>query len=233
MKKIVFVFLFLFVFGASYTSAQKYITSKSSNVLVDKMPYPDTSYYGNFFTLKMHYKQFIPENCDVDCIFLDSIDNSIFELKEYDNIKFNRFMVLGYKKNEIRPNWHLKDFNKFKGIKTDTLKYNYYKDIDTTDFIIGLKKSKLKLNKFNVIKNLCKVYDLDTAFGILSYKLEGTETKSAIKLCITSYIKIKKKGIITMVFATYNRKEDLIWLKETSESWSKAIIEINRIYNFD
>ena len=228
MKKIVIIFIITFLYGALDVSAQKYLTTSCEKVILYRTPYPDTNYKAILYTLIKYYKQFVPITCEVDCIFVDAEDSIFFDKKEYDKMKFDKFMVFANKKVSSLPNWNLNGFNKFKKSKTDSLKYDFNNDIDSADILISFKKNKVKNNKFNVVKNLCQVYEINNAFGILSYELIGNESSSVIKLCLTSYIKVKEMGMITMVFAIYNNKEDLIWLKDTSKSWSKAILDANK-----
>ena len=224
MKKIALV-LTVFLFCTIITHAQLYPGDLCIKGVCFYVPIPVKEYVWEWGSLIKFYREFVPAACVIENSIIDSSDYKIMLQRDFDNLKLERFMTVGHKDNDLKPKWNFTDFNKFIDSKTDTLIYSIDKVIDSTKLFTGIKKSKIKLNKFNVVKNLCTVYAKDSTFGVLSYELKGVEKSSYIKLCVTNYIKIKKKLIIFMVFAIYNNKDDIIWLKETSENWIKAFLE--------
>ncbi len=224
MKKITLL-LTVFLFCTITTRAQLYPGDLHVKDTWFYVPIPVKEYVWDWGSYIKFYREFVPVGCVIQNSILDSFDYKKYLQKDFDNMNLERFMAVGYKDNDLKPKWNFTDFNKFMDSKTDILIYSIDKVIDSTKLFTGIKKSKIKLNKFNVVRNLCTVYAKDSTFGVLSYELKGDEKSSYIKLCVTNYIKIKKKLIIFMVFAIYNNKDDIIWLKETSENWIKAFLE--------
>lgn len=228
MKKIFFVFIFSVFMGVFSTNAQYQNNYISVSGIIMNIPHPDKEFMEVGVDNHIVFKDFVPEDNILQLMFIDN--NSYIKLNNNDTFSLSakRYMII---EDNISIDSTTYNKDEFSELRDLVIGKNIINQKQIEDSII----SAIKFAKNNIatIENmepitLGGIYSSENAIGSLMLTFTIEDSKVLTKLVSVSYLRIKEKLIYAYIFTSYYDKQDINWITNLSESWAKAIIEVNK-----
>ncbi len=227
MKKIVFVFLILIVFGGLKASAQENMNVVEVDTTNINIPLPSNEFYEIGENLRETLKSFVQSFDKLLCFYFDSSDYKISIYKDIDSIILNKYIHIESppqsERNDLREERILKFNNTILKSNIAAIKH----EIDSINKIIEDTKLIVSYDDYNSIGTDGYLYQIKDAGGKYVYEIVNKYSKNYKSLSTINAIIVKKKLLYFEVYCEYKDVESIKWITEISESWAKAILNAN------
>ena len=227
MKKIVFVFLMVIVFGGLKASAQeKYLTIKGDETKI-LVPYKFNEFKEVGKKNRKHFEVSLEDDIKMEYLYFDTNTNVNLINKEYFITKLDKFILIQslhnnksttfFTYNELKNHNDIYDTTIIYFVKKNDLSNDYYINYNTLNDSI----------KSNQTKTITKIHVLVDYYFLLNQNIKST--KNIIQKWLVTYkdIKIKDEFISVQFACIYNGVESIKWIGETSENWCRYISDLN------
>lgn len=149
--------------------------------------------------------------------------------KKYKNIyEFKKYITITYDIENINEPYTVDKFINEKNNCDDFLTKDSKQTIDKSIAFINESHDENEGLVFQENNPIGFIYDIDNAYGILSFDMYPFLIYKDIYVSVYSTLRLKDKCINTNISIKYTNNKDIIWLKNFSEAWAKAILEANK-----
>ncbi|MEI6821960.1 MAG: hypothetical protein WCL51_08480 [Bacteroidota bacterium] len=227
MRKLSFILLSVLVLNTFKMSAQNIVTTSNVSGKLIKFPVPNSQYKEVGDAQRYQFASFLPSSNSMLCIYLDTFDITKLVNHENENIKMETYMFVEINKNLIDSDCSDTNFIEVKAEALQLLKDDTIQLLDDANSFLKEIIDEKEDVKLNHLKNLGIIYDTKESCGMLMSFVVKNGNKSTKKLCSVNYLRLNNRLIYVYVYATFTDIAQVKWIKETSESWAKAILGAN------
>ena len=214
--------------GIFSTNAQYQNNYISVSGIIMNIPHPDKEFMEVGVDNHIVFKDFVPDDNILQLMFIDN--DSYIKLNNNDTFSLSakRYMIIEDNISIDSTTYNKDEFNE---LRETIIGKNICNQKQIEDSIISAiqfaKKNIATIENMEPI-TLGGIYSTENAIGSLMLTFTNEDSEVLTKLVSVNYLRIKEKLIFAYIFTSYNDKQDINWITNLSESWAKAIIEVNK-----
>ena len=228
MKKIVFVFLMVIVFGGLHVSAQQNITVVDVGGVNINIPTPSKEYIEVGNNLRDTLSSIVRDTDKLLCFYVESPEYKKYVNNSHDSLNMDKYIFIYSSIQSIRNDFSENRILMFNKNIIETNISVVKNGVDSLNKILVDSNLLVSYNNYNSIHTKGIFYHIKDAGGEFKYAIENRFSKNYKSLSTFNSIIVKKKLLYFEVYCEYKDYESIKWITETSESWAKAILDANK-----